>query len=388
MIRSIRLANFCVALALSLVLLAVAAQPVIAANIYIDYTCTLKEALKGANRDEMRDECEAGSGDDTIIFTRDDKPRSGELPTIDQDLVIDGRGHKINANHEYQAFKVEDAHLTIRDVKIRFDSGRNGPAFRVTDGKLTLINVVVENCGRGIRSRNSHVTIAGNSDVCGLGADEIVDGSGTTDISLPAPLPVDTCSGIGAGLSVAATYGNSSGVQCTLLGAPGIGVQSVVDAGFISAVNLWGYVEQGVEVCFPQLGSLVFIDSANTPRTASAIAGYRKGNSACARVTRAGTVVLMPGDAPTAGPPVVSAPAEVQPAAGQPSPGQPAPGSCPIHTTGHLRLRAAPSLQGETIGYVPRGSNLNAISRTTYWYQVSYLGQTGWIGQLYVSASC
>lgn len=364
-------------------LLLVAAWPVSAADIYIDYTCTLHAALKSANKDEQKQECEKGSGDDRIILTRDDKPRSGELPEVDEDLVILGNNYKIDADSKGPAFRVKDAHLTIRDIRIKFSGKRRGPAFDVDDGKLTLINVVVENCERGIKRENSHVTIQGNSDVCGLGADEILEGSGTSNISLPVPPPVDTCSGIGGGLSVIATYGNTSGLQCQLVDAPGIGVQSIVDAGFISAVNLWGYVEQGAEICFPQLGSLIFIDSAITPRVASAIAGYRKGNSACARVTRAGTVVLMPGAPPTAGPPVVSAPTEDQPAASQP-----ALDGCPIHTTGHLRLRAAPSLQGEILGYVTRGSNLNALSRTVYWYQVNYLGQTGWIGHKYVRANC
>ncbi len=378
-----------VLLALILSLLFVVAWPVAAENIYIDYTCTLKEAIKAANRDEERQDCEEGSDDDTIIFTRNDKPRSGELPTIDEDLVINGRNFTINADSKHPAFKVKDAHLIIRDIKIRFGSGRNGAAFEVRDGKLTLINVVVENCKRGVKQRDSHTTIEGASDICELAADEIVEGTGTTNVSIPPPEVPQTCGQLPANVAVVtATYGLASGVQCTQLDGAGIGLQSIVDAGFISAVNLWGYVDQGVEICFPQLGSLVFIDSAFTPRVVSAIEAYRKGNSSCAHLRRPGSVVLMPGEPPTASVPVAAEPAAGQPAAAQPAASQPVVEGCPIHTTGHLRLRAAPSLDAETLDYIPRGSNLNSPSRTTFWYQVNYRGLTGWIGQKFVRANC
>ena len=385
MLRLTNVAKKRALLALILSLIFVTAWPVAAVDIYIDYTCTLHSAINAANKDRERQDCEAGSGDDTIIFTRDDKPRSGDQPSITEDLVINGRNHTINADKSDPVFEVKDAHLIIRDIKIRFEGTRSGPAFEVRDGKLTLINVVVENCKRGVKQDDSHTTIRGVSNICELDADEIVEGTGTTNVSLPQPEVPQTCGQLPAEVAVvSATYGLASGVQCTQLDGAGIGIQSVVDAGFISAVNLWGYVEQGVEICFPQLGSLVFIDSANTPRTVSAIDAYRKGNSSCAHLRRPGTVVLTPGEPPTASVPVAAEPAESQPASAQPA----AVEGCPIHTTGHLRLRAAPSQEAETLEYIPRGSNLNSLSRTTFWYQVNYRGLTGWIGQKYVRANC
>ena len=364
-------------------LLFVWAAPALAANIYVDSTCTLQDAIKAANRDEEEDSCEAGDGDDVIIMTRD-ASRHNSLRDITSDITIDGRGYTLRMTENKRAFNVDDGDLTIRNLHIDHQVKRKSSVFEVDDGELTLINVTASNCDKGIKLDNSHVSVQGDSNICGLSRDELVTGSGTSDINLPVALPPATCGDVPASVAVvSATYGLASGLQCQLVDGAGIGVQSIIDAGFISAVNLWGYVDQGVEICFPQLGSLVFLDSAITPRTASAIAGYRRGNSTCAQVTRAGTVVLMPGEPLTAGPPVVSAPAEDQPVASQP-----AGDGCAIHTTGHLRLRDAPSLQGETLGYVPRGSNLVAISRTTYWYQVNYLGQTGWIGHKYVSANC
>lgn len=373
---------------LLLALLFAWAAPALAANIYVDSTCTLSDAIKAANRDEEEDSCEAGDGDDTIIMTRD-ASRHNTLRDITTDITIEGRGFTLRMTHNERTFKVDNGDLTIRNLKIEHAVRRKSEVFDVEDGRLTLVNVTATNCDDGVEMHNGRVSIQGNTNLCGLPLDEMVTGSGKKDINVPVAPPPATCGDVPASVAVvSATYGLASGLQCQLVDGSGIGVQSIIDAGFISAVNLWGYVEQGAEICFPQLGSLVFLDSAITPRAASPIAAYRKGNSTCAHVTRPGTVVLMPGEPPTAGPPAGVTPPADQPAGSQPAASQPTGGGCPIHTTGHLRLRGAPSLQGETIGYVPRGSNLVSTSRTTFWYQVTYRGLTGWIGHKYVSASC
>ena len=364
------------------------AAPALAANIYVDSNCTLQDAIKAANRDEEEDSCEAGDGDDTIIMTRDGS-RHNTWRDITSDITIEGRGHTLRMTDNRRAFKVDDGDLTIVDLKIEYAVRRRSEVFDVEDGDLTLINVTVSNCDEGIELDDGHVNIHGNTNICRLYGDELVSGDGTSNINVAPPSPPATCGNVPSSIAVVtATYGLASGLQCQLVDGGGIGVQSIIDAGFISAVNLWGYVEQGAEICFPHLGSLVFLDSAVTPRMASPIGAYRKGNSTCAQVSRAGTVVLMSGAPPTAGPPAGTAPAADQPAASQPAASQPAVSGCPIHTTGHLRLRAAPSLQGETLDYVPRGSNLISTSRTTFWYQVTYRGLTGWIGHKYVSAGC
>ncbi|MCY3781458.1 MAG: SH3 domain-containing protein [Chloroflexi bacterium] len=375
-----------VLLALILSLFIVAAWPAAAANIYIDYTCTLHEALKAANKDRQQNQCEAGSDDDTIFLTRDDKPRSGILPSITSNIVIEGNYHTLTADSADPVFTVQGSHLTIKNLKIVYEGTRSGKAFEVLNGKLTLINVRVKNCKRGVKQKNSHVTIKGDSDICGLDADEIVEGTGSTDIDLPRP-PAEpgTCAKLPSATAVVtARYGLASGVECQLVDGPGIGVQSIVDAGFITAVNLWSYVEQGVEICFPHIGSITFIDTGTSPRAVSTIDSYLRGNSTCAYVARPGTVVLMPGQ-PTGGtPPVFGEPAVSQPTTGT----GPAPAGCPIHTTGHLFLRTTPSLQGTVLDAVPRGSNLVSPTRTTFWYQVTYNGRTGWIGHKYVRANC
>lgn len=379
-----RAAKYRVMLALIVGLLMAAAWPVAAANIYLDYTCILKEALESANHDRQQEECEAGSGTDTIFLTRDDKPRSGRLPSVVDDLVFEGNNYTIHADPKEPAFRVKGAHLTIRNLRVRFEGNRSGRAFEVTDGRLTLINVVVQNCKRGVRQRDdSHTSISGNSDICGLPADEIVTGDGTSNIVLPQS--PGTCAQLPAGAPVvSATYGLASGVQCTRMDASNIGNLAVIDAGFIDALDVWGYVEQGVEVCFAQLGSVTFLDAATVPRAISTIDSYGKNGGTCVHLTRAGTAVLVPGAPSGATPPVISAPAASQPTTATSA----TPGGCPVHLTGHLFLRDMPSLQGTVLDAVPRGSNLVSPTRTTFWYQVTYNGRTGWIGHKYVRANC
>ncbi len=96
------------------------------------------------------------------------------------------------------------------------------------------------------------------------------------------------------GIVVHATYGLASGVQCQRLGGGGIGVQAIVDGGFIDAVDIWGYVEQGVEVCFPQAGNLLFLDARTMPRAIAPLASTVVNGMTCGAIETPGSIVLMP----------------------------------------------------------------------------------------------
>ena len=73
----------------------------------------------------------------------------------------------------------------------------------------------------------------------------------------PSPVPTQGpvcgfCADLLAkGYRLRARYGLESGVQFRRVDRDGIGVQSALDAGFRDAVDVYGYAEQGVEVCFP-----------------------------------------------------------------------------------------------------------------------------------------
>ena len=115
-----------------------------------------------------------------------------------------------------------------------------------------------------------------------------------TATSTPRPLAV-TCPALSQfGIAVHATYGLASGVQCQRLDGGGIGIQSIIDAGFIDAVDIWGYVEQGVEVCFPQAGRLLFLDARAMPRAIATLESTVVNGMTCASINSPGSIVLMP----------------------------------------------------------------------------------------------
>ena len=117
-----------------------------------------------------------------------------------------------------------------------------------------------------------------------------------TAIPTPRP-PAVTCPTLSAvsGIAVRATYGLESGIQCQRIDGGGIGIQSIVDAGFIDAVDIWGYVVQGVEVCFPQAGRLLFLDARTSPRAISPLESTVVSGMTCASISTPGSIVLMPG---------------------------------------------------------------------------------------------
>ena len=107
--------------------------------------------------------------------------------------------------------------------------------------------------------------------------------------------PAVTCPGVSqaSGIAVHATFGLNSGVQCQRLDGGGIGIQALADS-YIAAVDIWGYVEQGVEVCFPQAGRLLFLDASAMPRVAAPLASTVVNGMTCASIMTPGSIVLMP----------------------------------------------------------------------------------------------
>ena len=162
------------------------------------------------------------------------------------------------------------------------------------------------------------------------------------------------------GYSVSATAGLKSGMQFKRVDAAGVGNQSVLDMGFIDAIDVWGGFSGSVTVCFPQHGQIIFLDAATSPRTATTLASQQVNGSTCATITSAGTVVLV--SAPAAQPDSVT--------------------DCTVTATHNLNFRATPG--GRRIGRVTKGSSLTVLSRTDYWFQVDSNGATGWISAGYV----
>ena len=96
------------------------------------------------------------------------------------------------------------------------------------------------------------------------------------------------------GMTFEATYGLDSGVHFRQLDGAGIGIQSIIDAGYLAALDVYGYVEQGVQVCFPQVGRILFLDARTMPRAITPLESTVVNGMTCASISSPGSLVLMP----------------------------------------------------------------------------------------------
>ena len=96
------------------------------------------------------------------------------------------------------------------------------------------------------------------------------------------------------GMTFEATYGLDSGVHFRQLDGAGIGIQSIIDAGYLAALDVYGYVEQGVEVCFPQIGRIIFLDARTMPRAITPLESTVVNGQTCVSINSPGSLVLLP----------------------------------------------------------------------------------------------
>ena len=370
---SLFLATFCLAL--------LTAPIVSAATIKVEPGCTLSQAILSANRNTREGRCAIGGGEDTILLRRS-VTLDAELPQIKSTVTIDGDGYSIFLRPWHRAFEIRNADVTLKDLKVRYRDrgrGKNKPAVNVVDSTLRIIDSSFSGCSAEFYVHESLGLMQGNGWVCGYQAEAVTSWFSGPPAGPEPPPPAAhpfTCESIPAATAViTARYGLRSGVQCNVVDAAGIGIQSVIDAGFISAIDIWGYVEQGVELCFPKAGKLTLLDGSVSPRAIAPLEAYGRGGMTCVSLSKPGTVVLSPGPAPAA-----QAPAMPESAA-------PESDECQATTTGHVKLRATASMGDNIIGYVRRGTTLGASAVTTYWIQVSHQGKMGWITARYVTTT-
>ena len=159
------------------------------------------------------------------------------------------------------------------------------------------------------------------------------------------------------------------GAQGRRVGALGVGNQEIIDQGLLDAIDLWGYITPGIEVCFAQFGRLVLLDAAYSPRRAMPLNAYQRDGMTCAIIDRAGTVVLLESAAP------------LPDASGMAPPLQ----NCLVYLQYALNFRAAPP-GGNIMGILPAFIWLTALDYREGWFKVDYHGQQGWINADYVEA--
>lgn len=172
-----------------------------------------------------------------------------------------------------------------------------------------------------------------------------------------------------SGLKLRAFDGLNSGIQFRRLDAWGIGVQEVLDMGFLDAVDVWSNVGRGFEACFPLVERIVFLDAATSPRSVVHVRHQIRDQYTCAAMDRAGTMVLVEaeqGDEPPADRSYteddVSTAIYLK--------------DCMITPIVDLRLRGAP--WGDILDIIPKGTTVVAKARTKSWVNVKYMDYDGW----------
>ena len=186
------------------------------------------------------------------------------------------------------------------------------------------------------------------------------------------------------GYRLKATNGFSSGVQFRRVGPVAIGDQSLLAPGFLDAVDVYGWAEQGVGVCFPMAGSPLLLDAAFSPRRVVSVAAYSQDGMTCADFDRPGTVVLLAGEPP---------PSASGSALGAQSVSAQTLDNCMVTTLFILNFRQTPGGErlhfvdpwgAEIAGWLPQGVRLTALERTAEWFKVDYHGNQGWISASFV----
>ncbi|MCE2471382.1 MAG: SH3 domain-containing protein [Anaerolineae bacterium] len=158
----------------------------------------------------------------------------------------------------------------------------------------------------------------------------------------------------------------------------GIGDPSLIDAGVLDAIDIWGRASD-VQFCFLKRGRLVFVDTATLPRVTSNLAAETINGMTCGSVDRIGMVVLLRADE------TASDASDAPAAAAETGPSSPT--ICQLQTTGYLSLRAGPSVYFARLDVMPLGARALGMARSGDWFLVNYQGQRGWASGAYLAAS-
>ncbi|MCY4019588.1 MAG: hypothetical protein OXG39_09285 [Chloroflexi bacterium] len=319
------------------VLLIFAAPLAFAETISLEFGCTLNNAIRSALTDASVGGCRAGDPGRDIIYVVD-TVRIVDSPveiTQDMSFVGDRYTSTLDGQGRYSFFRVAPG-VTVNLQDFFMSNGygtRETGQIRVGAGGRLHLNVAkIINC-HGVEEivapSDALVSIGAYSSVCGKSEPfnphlpvipppdpNDSDPGSTQDSSIriperskpwgsspkhekiaaatPAPRArVYTCEHLPADIVVRAFAGTRSGIQCQQIDARGVGIQSVINAGLILAVDIWGYVDPGVEVCLRGSGSLIFLDATTAPRRPNWMTAYGEPGWTCSVFYRPGSLVLV-----------------------------------------------------------------------------------------------
>ena len=198
---------------------------------------------------------------------------------------------------------------------------------------------------------------------------------------IEAPVPQETCPHLPSDIVVT---GYQATTQCQVVGAAGVGRMDLIERGVIRALDVWGFVNGGVEVCFRNFGALVFLDAAYAPRMLMDLASFQRDGMTCGAIDRAGTVVLLQSGAAPAQPAqttTTEAPASEASSATLPTFDAIPANGCLIKLVETLFLRESPG--GAIIGLVWLNSEVPVFEVDGHWYKIEFEGKVGYISRFY-----
>ena len=184
-------------------------------------------------------------------------------------------------------------------------------------------------------------------------------------------------------LKVSATYGLGSGIQCQRVNPAVIGNAAVQRQGIQDAVDIWGYAEQGYQLCYPQPGRVVFLDAATSPRAVVNVNYSQSNGYTCVSHNRAGTAVLV-APAPTESQPVKASAPRITPGTYDSISSAILLNDCNVTPSTTLKLRAAP--WGRSLALARQGRQVKATARTHSWFKIDTGERIGWIAAWLTSA--
>ncbi|MCY3573321.1 MAG: hypothetical protein OXG92_09760 [Chloroflexi bacterium] len=199
--------------------------------------------------------------------------------------------------------------------------------------------------------------------------DGTADGDGDDEPYIPKPTPTpihDTLNHLPPGIQVSNWRDGAQGQQVNHIG---VGRADLVARGILNAVDLWGYITPGIEVCFAQHGRVVFLDAAYMPRQLFDLPAYSRDGMTCATIDRAGTVVLLRGEPPPEIPPDPSQPQILN--------------DCEVWPWENVNFRESPP-DGPVISVTGLREWLPASEKQHGYFKVRLWEREGWISGDYV----
>ena len=190
---------------------------------------------------------------------------------------------------------------------------------------------------------------------------------------IPAPTPTrvkDSLNHLPPGIQVSNWV---DGAQGKRIDHVGVGRADLTEQGILDAVDVYGYVTPGVEVCFDQPGRIVFLDAAYAPRRLANLPAYSRDGMTCAAIDRGGAVILLQSDSP----PPVSQSSQAEPTQPQSM------SDCEAQPWANLKVRQSPP-DGLVLGVTGARDWLPASEQRQGYFKVRLWGREGWISGDYV----